>query len=62
MMNSSQVSTIADWLTLKTYWEIQVFLSFVNFYWCFVKDYFRIAKPLTEIFKGSVNRKKQESL
>ena len=62
VMNPNQISTIADWPTPKTYQKVQVFLNFVNFYWCFVKDYSRIAEPLTELFKESVNRKKQKSL
>ena len=57
-MNSSWVSTIADWLTPKTYWKIQVFLDFANFYWCFVKNYFKITEPLTEFLKESIDRKK----
>ena len=61
-MDPSQVSTIADWPTPKTYQEIQVFLGFVNFYQHFVKDYSRIVKPLTGLLKRSVNEKKQKSL
>ena len=61
-MDSSWVSTIADWPTPKTYQEVQIFLDFVNFYQYFVKDYSRITEPLTELFKKSVNRKKQELL
>ena len=61
-MDPSQVSTIADWPTLKTYQEVQVFLNFINFYQYFVKDYSKITKPLTELLKKSVNRKKQEPL
>ena len=34
----------------------------MNFYWCFVKDYSKIARSLTELLKGSVDRKKQKSL
>ena len=62
MMDPSQVSTIADWPTPKTYWEVQVFLSFANFYWCFIKDYSKITESLTKLLKRSVNKKKQESL
>ena len=58
MMNPSQISTIADWLTLKTYWEVQVFLGFMNFYWHFIKDYSKIAESLTELLKRNVNGKK----
>ena len=58
VMDPSWVSTIADWPTSKTYQKIQVFLNFANFYWCFVKDYFKIAEFLTELFKKSVNKKK----
>ena len=57
-MNLSQVSIIADWLTSKTYQEVQVFLSFANFYQHFVKDYSKITELLTKLFKKSVNEKK----
>ena len=57
-MDSNWISIIADWPTLKTYWKIQVFLSFANFYQHFVKDYSRITESLTELFKESMNRKK----
>ena len=61
-MNPSWVSTIADWPTPKTYQEVQIFLGFANFYWHFVKDYFKIARLLTELLKENVDRKKQKSL
>ena len=61
-MNSNQISIIADWLTFNTYQEVQIFLNFVNFYWHFVKNYSKIAEFLTELLKGSVNKKKQRSL
>ena len=62
IMNPNWVNTIADWPTPKIYQKIQVFLDFVNFYQHFVKDYSRIIKSLTKLFKESVDEKKQKSL
>lgn len=41
-----------------TFQEVQVFLSFCNFYRRFVSGYSRIAQPLTSLMKRSVNGKK----
>jgi hypothetical protein len=40
--------------------DIQIFLNFTNFYYYFIKNYFRIAAPLTSIFKDSVNGRKTD--
>ncbi len=39
-MNSSRIDIIKTWLRLKMYWEIQVFLRFINFYQRFIHHYF----------------------
>jgi hypothetical protein len=38
--------------------RIQIFLDFANFYGRFIKDYSRIAAPLTSMLKDSVNGRK----
>ncbi len=43
------------------YWEIQVFLKFVNFYRCFIHHYFQIAESLTELLRDSVKGVKTSS-
>ncbi len=53
-MNLSRIDIIKTWLRLKTYWKIQVFLKFINFYWRFIHHYSQIAESLTELLKDSV--------
>ncbi len=53
-MNLSRVNIIKTWLRLKMYWEIQVFLRFINFYWRFIHHYSQIAESLTELLRDSV--------
>jgi hypothetical protein len=40
--------------------DIQIFLNFTNFYRRFIKNYSRIAAPLTFILKDSVNGRKTD--
>lgn len=52
-MDPKQVETIANWPRLKSIYKVQVFLRFVNFYHRFIKGYLHIARPLTNLLKGS---------
>ncbi len=60
-MNLSRVDIIKTWLRLKMYWEIQVFLRFINFYRHFIHHYFQIAESLTELLRDSVKNVKMNS-
>ena len=48
-MESSHVEMILKWPAPCTYREIQVFLSFTNFYRRFIANYSKIATPLTAL-------------
>ena len=61
LMNSSKVDIIKTWFRSKMYWEIQVFLRFINFYRHFIHYYFQIAKSLTELLRDSVKNVKMNS-
>jgi len=61
-MDPERVITIGDWPEPTTFREIQQFLGFANFYRRFIRDYSRIARPLTSLLKGSVNGKKPGKL
>jgi len=52
-MSTEKVDTILEWRTPQNLTEVQSFLGFANFYRRFIKDYSRIAKPLTELTKKS---------
>ena len=60
-MNLQRVKVIKDWSESKTFWEVQVFLDFANFYQRFIYCYSQIAAPLTDLIKESKNDKKSES-
>jgi hypothetical protein len=43
-MEFCKVQTIVDWVSI---WDVQCFLGFVRFYWCFIAHYYTIKTPLT---------------
>lgn len=57
-MDPRRVNTIVSWEMPRSYHDVQVFLGFCNFYRRFIPNYSRIALPLTDLLKGSVNGKK----
>jgi hypothetical protein len=50
-----RVQTIAEWLEPASCCNIQVFLSFANFYRHFMSSFLRIAKPMIEMLKRGKN-------
>jgi hypothetical protein len=52
-MNPTKVAVIRDWTIPKTKKDIQAFWGFCNFYHCFIKDFWKIAKPMT-LLMGNV--------
>ena len=52
-MDPIKTAVIADWPTPKKLKELQQFLGFCNFYHRFIKDYSKVAKPLT-VLTGKV--------
>ena len=46
-MDLQKIIIITDWLTSIKLKQIQNFLRFINFYCCFIANFFKIAKPLT---------------
>ena len=60
-MNKRRVKAIQKWPRPKSFHEIQVFLSFVNFYRRFIHHYSQIAEPLTNLLKRSIKGIKTES-
>jgi len=50
-MESDRISTIEDWPTPKSVWDIQVLLGFANFYRRFIWKYANITLPLTELLR-----------
>jgi transposase InsO family protein/murein DD-endopeptidase MepM/ murein hydrolase activator NlpD len=50
-MQASKIEAIRDWPSPTNLKEVRGFLGFVNFYRQFIKDYSKIAKPLTDLTK-----------
>ncbi len=48
-MNSSKMIIIVHWTTLINLKEIQSFVKFVNFYRCFIKNFFKLVKSFTQL-------------
>ena len=46
-MNESKVEGVTAWPTPTKVKHVQAFLGLANFYRCFIKDFARIARPLT---------------
>jgi len=51
-MAKGKVEAVLEWKTPASLTEVQSFLGFANFYRRFIKNYSRVARPLTELTKG----------
>ena len=60
-INLQRIEIIENWLILKSFYEVQIFLEFANFYWQFINAYSWIASSLISLLKESKNRKKTKS-
>jgi len=50
-MAKGKVDAVLIWRTPSSLTEVQAFLGFANFYRCFIQNYSRVARPLTELTK-----------
>jgi hypothetical protein len=46
-IDGKKIQTIVDWIAPSSVRDIQCFLGITNFYRIFIKDYSKIAAPLT---------------
>ena len=51
-MIEERVKAIANWSTLTSVKDIQVFLGFIGFYRRFIRNYTKIASLLTDLLRG----------
>jgi len=54
-MNSSKIIIIVNWITSINLKEIQSFVKFVNFYRCFIKDFFKLVKSFIQLIRKNTS-------
>jgi len=52
-MSKEKVKGVLEWKSPASVTETQAFLGFANFYRRFIKDYTRVARPITELTKAT---------
>jgi hypothetical protein len=57
-MNNAKIRIILDWPILKSFKNIQIFISFANFYRRFILRFSKIICPLTDILVNIIGGKK----
>jgi hypothetical protein len=50
-MEADRIATIEDWPTPKSVKDVQVLMSYTNFYQRFVKKYAKVTAPITDLLK-----------
>jgi hypothetical protein len=53
-MKQSKVQALADWPHLTKVTEVQSFLVLVNYYRRFIREFYRVSAPLSELTKKGV--------
>ena len=48
-MDPDKVTMVIDWPAPRNKKDVQSFIGFCNFYWHFIKDFSKIACPLTQL-------------
>jgi hypothetical protein len=48
-MDENKIQTIVDWIAPSSVWDVHCFLDFAKFYRILIKDYSKIAAPLTRL-------------
>jgi len=50
-MNSEKINVVMNWAALRGVKDVQSFLSFANFYRRFIKEFSKLAGPLTALIR-----------
>ena len=58
----ANLKAIAEMAPPKTYTEIRCLTSMTGFFWQFIKEYSKIAKPLNDLLEGEASKLKNEEL
>ncbi|XP_053486038.1 uncharacterized protein LOC128610642 [Ictalurus furcatus] len=55
-MDQRKIQAVVEWPTPRTVRELQRFLGFANFYRRFIRDFSKVAQPLTSLLRGKPRR------
>jgi len=50
-MNDRKLRTVQNWAHLRSVKEVKIFIGFANLYRRFIKDFFKVGKPITMTLK-----------
>jgi quinol-cytochrome oxidoreductase complex cytochrome b subunit len=50
-MDPKKIQGVADWSPPKTVMEVCQFLGFTGYYWYFIPNYSKVARPLLDLMK-----------
>ena len=53
-MDLAKIEAIWNWSTSTCVKDVKAFIDFCNFYWCFVLNFSKVAKPLNFLTKKNV--------
>ncbi len=53
-MNSQKIQAVIDWSTLNNLTQIQFFIDFCNFYWCFIKNFSKIVRSMIQLTQKKI--------
>ena len=56
-IDPAKLDTIATWLVSKSFWDIQVFLGFANFYCRFIEAFSKVALGFLDMLKSGIKKK-----
>ena len=54
-------SAIENWPEPKTVKDVRSFLGFTRYYWHFIRNYVRIARPMNDLLVGNSTTKKDKA-
>ncbi len=58
-MNSRKIIIIKKWAKLKSFYDIQMFIEFINFYYYFICEFFAITIFIINLLKDIKKDKKK---
>ena len=59
-VDPTKVEAVLDWRQPKTVSEIRSFLGLASYYWRFIQDFSKLAKPMTRLTQKGVKYESDE--